>query len=60
MRNEICVYSNYVCECQMNLMKEGGSTSHPPLLDGRNYGFWKARMRAFIKSIDEKAWRSVL
>ena len=39
----------------MNLMKEGGSTSRPPFLDGTNYGYGKARMHAFIKSIDEKA-----
>ena len=44
----------------MDLMKEGGSTSCHPLLDGTNYGYWKVRMHAFIKSIDEKAWRSVL
>ena len=44
----------------MDLMKDGGSTSRPPLLDGTNYGYCKVRMHAFIKSIDEKAWRSVL
>ena len=44
----------------MDLMKESGSTSRPPLLDGKNYGYWKARMQAFIKSIDGKAWRSIL
>ena len=44
----------------MDLMKEGGSTSHPPFLNGMNYGYWKARMRGFIKLIDEKAWRSIL
>ena len=44
----------------MDLMKEGESTSRPPLLDGTNYGYWKERMRAFIKSIDEKSWRSIL
>ena len=41
-------------------MKEGGSTSRPSLLDWMNYCYWKVRMFAFIKSIDEKAWRSVL
>ena len=44
----------------MDLLKEGGSTSHPPILYRTNYGYWKVRMRAFIKSIDENAWRSVL
>ena len=32
----------------------------PPLLEGVNYPYWKARMKAFIKAIDEKAWRSIL
>ena len=44
----------------MDLMKEDGSTSLYPLLDGMNYGYWKVKTRAFIKSIDENAWRSVL
>ena len=44
----------------MQLLNEGGSTSRPPLLNGTNYGYWKARLHAFIKSIDEKAWRSIL
>jgi hypothetical protein len=32
----------------------------PPVLDGTNYPYWKPKMRMFIKSIDERAWRSVL
>ena len=44
----------------MDLMKEGVATSHPPLLDDTKYGYWKARMHAFIKSIDEKSWRALL
>ena len=39
----------------MDLLKEGGSTNRPPLLHGKNYDYWKTRMHAFIKSIDEKA-----
>ena len=39
----------------MDLMKEVGSTSRPHLLDMMNYGHLKARMHAFIKSIDKKA-----
>ena len=39
----------------MDLLKEGGSTNRPPLLDRTNFGYKKERMRAFIKSIDEKA-----
>ncbi|CAM9000924.1 unnamed protein product [Rhodiola kirilowii] len=40
--------------------KEGQSTTRSVLLEGPNYGYWKARMKAFIKNVDEKAWRSVL
>jgi hypothetical protein len=28
-----------------------------PLFDGMNYGYWKARMRFFLKSID--VWKIV-
>ncbi|CAM8987909.1 unnamed protein product [Rhodiola kirilowii] len=41
-------------------IKEGQSTTRPVLLEEPNYGYWKARMKAFIKNVDEKAWRSVL
>ncbi|CAM8989878.1 unnamed protein product [Rhodiola kirilowii] len=41
-------------------IKECQSTTRPVLLEGPNYGYWKARMKAFIKNVDEKAWRSVL
>ena len=44
----------------MDLPKEGLSTVRPPLLDGSNYPYWNVQMRAFIKSIDEKAWLSVV
>ena len=44
----------------MDFMKEGGSVQRPPLLDGTNYSYWKARMKAFIKSMDEKAWMAIL
>ena len=37
-----------------------GSTSRPPLLKGTKYGYWKARLRAFKKSIDEKSWGSIV
>ncbi|CAM9000581.1 unnamed protein product [Rhodiola kirilowii] len=36
-------------------IKEGQSTTRPVLLEGPNYGYWKARMKAFIKNVDEKA-----
>ena len=44
----------------MDFLKEGGSVVRPPLLDGSNYSYWKARMKAFIKAQDEKAWRAIL
>ncbi|CAM8956452.1 unnamed protein product [Rhodiola kirilowii] len=41
-------------------LKERQSTNRPPLLEGTNYGYWKSVMKAFLKSLDEKAWRAVL
>ncbi|CAM8993219.1 unnamed protein product [Rhodiola kirilowii] len=40
-------------------IKEGQSITRPVLLEEHNYGYWKARMKAFIKNVDEKARRSV-
>ena len=40
--------------------KEGGYNNRPPLLDGSNYDWWKVRMVAFLKSMDNKAWKAVL
>ena len=34
--------------------------NRPPILDGNNYGYWKARMSAFLKSIDNKTWKAVV
>ena len=44
----------------MDCFKEGGSTSIPLMLDGTNYACWKARMRAFLKAIDEHVWSDVV
>ena len=44
----------------MDLQREVGSISRPPLLDGTNYAYWKARMHAFIKSLNDRAWRAVV
>ena len=44
----------------MDFIREGGSVSRPPQLDGTNYPYWKASMRAFIKALDEKAWCAIL
>ena len=44
----------------IDFLREGGSVSCPPLLDGTNYPYWKAQMRAFIKALNEKAWCAIL
>jgi hypothetical protein len=33
---------------------------HAPILDGSNYDYWKARMVAFLKSMDNKTWKVVI
>ncbi|GAU36127.1 hypothetical protein TSUD_292870 [Trifolium subterraneum] len=40
--------------------REGGYVTRPPLLDDSNYDIWKARMIAFLKSIDSRTWKAVL
>ena len=40
--------------------RNGGSINRPPVLDGSNYDYWKARMIAFIKSMDSKAWKAIV
>ena len=44
----------------MDLLKEGVLVVRFPLLDGTNYWYWKACMCAFVKSMDELAWKVVL
>ena len=44
----------------METFKEGGAISRPPLLDGSNYAYWKARMKAFLNAIDAQAWKAIL
>ena len=40
-------------------MEHGYSLVIPPYFDGNNYAYWKVRMKAFPKSIDERVWNSV-
>ena len=40
--------------------KEGGPVNRPPILDGSNYEYWKARMVAFLKSLDSRTWKAVI
>ena len=44
----------------MDSSREGGSVNRPPVLDGTNYGYWKARMIAFLKSLDSRTWKAVI
>ncbi|XP_057439907.1 uncharacterized protein LOC130731662 [Lotus japonicus] len=39
---------------------EGGSVNRPPIMDGTNCDYWKARMTAFLKSIDSKTWKAIV
>ncbi|CAM8935572.1 unnamed protein product [Rhodiola kirilowii] len=41
-------------------MNEGQSTTRPPFLEGSNYASWKPKMKDFLKSLDEQAWKAVL
>ncbi|KAL5775672.1 hypothetical protein ACOSP7_013229 [Xanthoceras sorbifolium] len=38
-------------------IREGASSTRSSLLDGSNYAFWKARMRAYLKANDERLSR---
>ncbi|KAA0060361.1 gag-pol polyprotein, related [Cucumis melo var. makuwa] len=44
----------------MEIIREGPSASRPPILDGKNYLYWKPRMIFFIKTLDGKAWRALV
>ncbi|GAA0171213.1 hypothetical protein LIER_25299 [Lithospermum erythrorhizon] len=43
----------------MEGFREGVSITRPPVLDGTNYAYWKARMTAFLKSKNTKTWKVV-
>jgi hypothetical protein len=40
-------------------MKEGHNIGWPQLLEGPNHGYWKARMKDFLKATGDKAWLAV-
>ena len=40
-------------------MEHGHSLVIPPHFDGNNYAYYKVRMKAFLKSINERVWNSV-
>lgn len=39
---------------------DGWSINRPHVLDGKNYDYWKAKMLAFLISIDIKTWKVVV
>ena len=41
------------------VIKHSYSLVTPHHFDGNNYTYWKVRMKAFLKSIDERVWNSV-
>ena len=41
------------------VVEHGRSLIIPPHFDGNNYAYWKVRMKAFLKSIDERVWNFV-
>ncbi|CAM8982353.1 unnamed protein product [Rhodiola kirilowii] len=40
-------------------LREGLNITRPPLLEGNKYGYWRVRMKAFLKSQDESVWEAV-
>ena len=40
-------------------MEHGHSLMISPHFDGNKYAYWKVRMKAFLKSIDERVWNFV-
>ncbi|CAM8955162.1 unnamed protein product [Rhodiola kirilowii] len=40
-------------------LRERQNITRPPLLEGNKYGYWRVRMKAFLKSHDESVWQAV-
>ncbi|XP_060960703.1 uncharacterized protein LOC133031259 [Cannabis sativa] len=40
----------------MEMFREGGSISRRPMLEGANYPYWKTKMRAFLRVVNERVW----
>ncbi|KAL5576060.1 hypothetical protein UlMin_017759 [Ulmus minor] len=40
-------------------MSEGNSTTRPPLFNGNNYGYWKARIIIFLQSMEYELWEVI-
>ena len=41
-------------------MESSVAAARPSLLDDKNYAYWKIRVKAYIKAIDERSWKSVV
>ena len=41
-------------------MENSTSVMRPPILDGKNYAYWKVTVKVYIKSIDERVWQLIL
>ena len=41
-------------------MESSIAVARPPLLDDKNYAYWKIRVKVYIKAIDERSWKSVV
>ena len=41
-------------------MESSISFARPPLLNEKNYSYWKVKVKAFIKALDEKVWDAIL
>ena len=41
-------------------LAEGQSTNRPPLFNGSNYTYWKARMKIFIQILDYDMWSIIV
>ena len=42
-----------------DLMQEGAFSARPLLLNSGNYTFWRNKMKAYIRAINDKSWMSV-
>ncbi|CAM8941027.1 unnamed protein product [Rhodiola kirilowii] len=40
-------------------LREGQNITRPPLLEGNKYGYWRVRLKAFLRSQDEAVWEAV-
>ncbi|CAM8913796.1 unnamed protein product [Rhodiola kirilowii] len=40
-------------------LREGQNITRSPLLEGNKYGYWRVRIKAFLKSQDKSVWEAV-